>query len=188
MICDTIAEEILLDQIICGLAVKNSILCLKPNKTDNLFIKWPNDVLLNEGNGFGKLSGLLIESATIGDNHTVILGVGVNLSGTNNSEDFTMSFLDNLEQETDFSELKNIISVFLAGYFEDIPGLPAFKRTTVMDTINQEIQKTFNSATQVSLEDNLISKVSLTDLGYLEITTSEGRILCDDGDDLIWEF
>ena len=188
VICDTIAEEILLDQIICGLAVKNSILCLKPNKTDNLFIKWPNDVLLNEGNGFGKLSGLLIESATIGDNHTVILGVGVNLSGTNNSEDFTMSFLDNLEQETDFSELKNIISVFLAGYFEDVPGLPAFKRTTVMDTINQEIQKTFNIATQVSLEDNLISKVSLTDLGYLEITTSEGRILCDDGDDLIWEF
>ena len=99
-----------------------------------------------------------------------------------------MSFLDNLEQETDFSELKNLISVFLAGYFEDVPWLPAFKRATVMDTINQEIQKTFNSATQVSFGDNLISKVSLTDLGHLEITTSEGRILCDDGDDLIWEF
>ena len=99
-----------------------------------------------------------------------------------------MSFLDNLEQETDFSELKNLICVFLAGYFEDVPGLPAFKRATVMDIINQEVQKTFNSAKQVSLEDNLISKITLTDLGYLEITTSEGRILCDDGDDLIWEF
>ena len=106
MISDTIAEEILLDQIICGLAVKNSISCLKPNKSDNLFIKWPNDVLLNEGNGFEKLSGLLIESATIGENNTVILGVGVNLAGTNTNDDFKMSFLDNSEQETDFSELK----------------------------------------------------------------------------------
>ena len=57
-----------------------------------------------------------------------------------------------------------------------------------MDTINHEIQKTFNGTKRVSLEDNLISKVLLTDLGYLEITTSEGTTLCDDGDDLIWEF
>ena len=31
VISDIISEEILLDQIICGLAVKNSISCLKPD-------------------------------------------------------------------------------------------------------------------------------------------------------------
>ena len=156
--------------------------------SENLFIKWPNDVMSNEQDGFGKLSGLLIESATIGEKHTVILGVGINLAGANANDDFAMAFLDDLEQETDFFELKNLICIFLAGYFEDVPGLPAFKRTTMLDTINQEIKKTFSIAKQVSFEGNLISEVSMTDLGYLEITTSEGRILCDDGDNLFWEF
>ena len=188
VISDIISEEILLDQIICGLAVKNSISCLKPDMSENLFIKWPNDVMSNEQDGFGKLSGLLIESATIGNKHTVILGVGINLAGANANDDFAMAFLDDLEQETDFFELKNLICIFLAGYFEDVPGLPAFKRTTMVDTINQEIKKTFSIAKQVSLEGNLISEVSMTDLGYLEITTSKGRILCDDGDTLFWEF
>lgn len=188
VISDTITKEILLDQIVCGLAVKNSISCLKPSISEDLLIKWPNDIMSTEQNSFGKLSGLLIESATIGDNSNVILGVGLNFSGTNTNDDFTMSFLDHTEQETNFFEVKNLITLFLAGYFEEVPNLPAFKRITMMDKLNQEIQRTFSIASHVSIENKLISEMALNELGYLAVKTSEGFKLCDDSDSLIWEF
>lgn len=58
-------------------AIKKILIELKlPQK--NLFIKWPNDILLIENQTIGKLSGILIESNYEVNLWKVVIGIGLN--------------------------------------------------------------------------------------------------------------
>ncbi len=64
---------------IAALALKKALSRLDPDLSRRLFLKAPNDVLLDER----KLAGILVELGSLGDRITwVIIGVGVNLSQT----------------------------------------------------------------------------------------------------------
>ena len=45
----------------------------------DIFLKWPNDVLLRQGNSYAKIAGILIELASDRRGTQVIIGVGLNL-------------------------------------------------------------------------------------------------------------
>ncbi len=59
---------------VAGLAVHKTISTLLKTTTNTLFIKWPNDIILNDS----KLAGILIESIS----DYLIIGIGVNIRET----------------------------------------------------------------------------------------------------------
>ncbi len=72
------ARSPVLNQI-TALALKKALCRLDPRLCARLFLKAPNDVLLDER----KLAGILVELGSLGDRMTwTIIGVGVNLSQT----------------------------------------------------------------------------------------------------------
>lgn len=62
-----------------ALAVRDAcVACGAPGAS--LALKWPNDVLLAKGQGWGKLSGLLLELVAEGARRALLIGIGVNLA------------------------------------------------------------------------------------------------------------
>ncbi|MEZ6063240.1 MAG: biotin--[acetyl-CoA-carboxylase] ligase [Planctomycetaceae bacterium] len=62
--------------LLTGLAVRNAVAPLVPNRTTA--IKWPNDVLVGEQ----KICGILAEQHNAGDRCGVIIGIGVNVNNS----------------------------------------------------------------------------------------------------------
>ena len=55
---------------------------LEPGDARRFGIKWPNDVMLDDGSGWKKLAGVLVESEISGDGeYRVVIGVGLNWFG-----------------------------------------------------------------------------------------------------------
>jgi BirA family biotin operon repressor/biotin-[acetyl-CoA-carboxylase] ligase len=70
---------------VSSLAVYNAIktLALRQNKTIDLGLKWPNDVLISES----KVSGILLETLKYSGAHWLIIGIGVNVKHSPDIED-----------------------------------------------------------------------------------------------------
>ena len=83
-------------QILAGICVKDAISSLLDEQDfEKIILKWPNDLLIYGSNTWKKVCGILVESRTSGDNASVVLGIGINLSGSKNSaHDFEMGVLD----------------------------------------------------------------------------------------------
>ncbi|GIV78771.1 MAG: biotin--[acetyl-CoA-carboxylase] ligase [Litorilinea sp.] len=68
--------------MVAGLAVLEAIAGLDPRLASQVWLKWPNDVLLGaEGAQAGKVAGILIETAfQQGELHYAVLGMGINVN------------------------------------------------------------------------------------------------------------
>lgn len=94
--------EISLFPLICGLVVCEVIdeFC-----NTNTYIKWPNDVILNQK----KLCGILCESVICANNMNVICGIGVNVNSTKDSflkNDLTYATSLKIETGKSFDRIK----------------------------------------------------------------------------------
>lgn len=59
---------------VVALAVQDAVSAVAPGLSEQLRLKWPNDLLL----GGAKLSGILIEAESVGGVSTMVAGIGVN--------------------------------------------------------------------------------------------------------------
>ncbi len=50
-----------------------------PQGPARIGLKWPNDLWLRGPAGFGKLAGILVETATLGNTRYVVMGAGINI-------------------------------------------------------------------------------------------------------------
>ena len=68
--------------MLAGVAVVRAILSLVPDLTDEIGLKWPNDVLLGEDLAHGrKVAGILIETSYRNDEmQCAVVGVGINVN------------------------------------------------------------------------------------------------------------
>ncbi|MFW5792842.1 MAG: biotin--[acetyl-CoA-carboxylase] ligase [Bacteroidota bacterium] len=70
-----VEEQFYLNKCI-SLAVRDSI-SLMLNRKNNVFIKWPNDIFINDR----KIAGILIENSIMGDKITKsVIGIGINVN------------------------------------------------------------------------------------------------------------
>lgn len=62
--------------LLTGVAVFEAIESLAVNNSDELWLKWPNDIML----GTAKAGGVLVESTTFSDETVVVIGIGLNVA------------------------------------------------------------------------------------------------------------
>ena len=114
---------------------------------DNLFIKWPNDILVNNK----KICGILLEGKINNDSKMVVIGIGININQivfNNEINDITTSLKKELDKDFDIDELINElvhilitdIEVFLNGSDEFIKYI-----RTYLFGINKLIEYTRNN-------------------------------------------
>lgn len=114
---------------------------------DNLYIKWPNDILVNNK----KICGILLEGKINNDSKMVVIGIGININQivfNNEINDITTSLKKELDKDFDIDELINElvhilitdIEVFLNGRYEFIKYI-----RTYLFGINKLIEYTRNN-------------------------------------------
>jgi len=83
--------------LVAGIAVFESVRAVAAGGPDGLRLKWPNDVLV----GGDKLSGILVESTTIGQQAIAVIGIGLNLTSHPEGLDYPATCLGRHHSTTD---------------------------------------------------------------------------------------
>ena len=67
--------------LVTGLAIRNAALKLQPAFAHEIYLKWPNDVILVRQGRAGKLAGVLLEGEQVGATRRIVIGIGLNWRG-----------------------------------------------------------------------------------------------------------
>jgi len=85
----------------------------------NLFIKWPNDVLMLQNNTIGKLAGILIETIYNTEQYKVVIGIGLNWKGVPSIEDDKIKFPPVALFNVDFEKSTSFFIDYLFNKFNE---------------------------------------------------------------------
>ena len=176
-------------QILAGICVKESILALTSKGSDDeILIKWPNDLLVHNSSRWKKVCGILAESRTSGENTSVVLGIGINLSGTESTgHDFEMGFLESFSENIEFEDLRVAIDASLASYFEQKDLISNTHVEELLERINIEIRKSIYYLKEPLYRNKQVSFKSILNDGRMKVIDRNGEIITiDDGESLEW--
>lgn len=67
--------------LVAGLAIRNAALKLQPAFAHEIYLKWPNDVILVRQGRAGKLAGALLETEQLAATRRIVIGIGLNWRG-----------------------------------------------------------------------------------------------------------
>lgn len=168
--------------LLTAFSIYKTILNFFPEHKDNLKIKWPNDIYLENN----KIAGILIESNSNTDSESIIaLGIGVNLSGQKASDkDFSYSFLTN----TKFENEKKI--KFIESLINEINNLePIFKdKVKFLETLNliDQISYLKNKEIQFLYENEIRTGkyIGIDSNGFLNLLSNNDTITLLDYSDI----
>jgi len=176
-------------QILAGICVKEAIMALVDEKDfEKILLKWPNDLLIYDSGKWKKVCGILVESRTSGDDTSVVLGIGINLSGSKNSDsDFEMGFLDSFSKQISFEDLTSAIDASLASSFENKDAINNRNNERLLKRINDEVKNTFTKLNNPFYRNIEVDFKSILGNGKLEISGPDGEsFTIDDGESLEW--
>ena len=177
-------------QILAGICVKESILALdRTISSEEVLIKWPNDLMIREMSRWKKFCGILVESRTSGSETSVVLGIGVNLSGKENDDQtFEMGFLDSLSNEIDFEDLRLAIDASIASYFEEKDLIFNHDSDYYLELINFEIKNSIKRFKNLFYRNMPVTFKSILSDGRMELIVENGDIfIVDDGESIDWQ-
>lgn len=155
-------------QLSGGLAVINTI------KNDQLKLKWPNDILIDNR----KLCGVLVEGKSSHESTKVVLGIGINLEASN-------KIINGKEISTlcevrrfNFHQLDQMLNSELASLIEEGNDLPPVN----FHSIKKEILGQMKLLGRPKYEQVIYENFDLNDSGELIL----GDHIIDDGEDIEW--
>ncbi|CAD2075592.1 biotin--[acetyl-CoA-carboxylase] ligase [Phocicoccus pinnipedialis] len=139
--------------------------------TDEIVLKWPNDVYLNGK----KVSGLLTEYYNSGDEEGIILGIGINLNPTRHELVETAITL------SDVFESKVNIQVFTHQLLKKVNHYYGLYRSVPFSKVREEYLKYSNALgnefTFTTLDEQFKGKaVDIDDRGFLKVYDESGKI------------
>ena len=76
------------------------ILCLNNYIKENIYIKWPNDIIVNHS----KIAGIMTEIVEHNDIKYVILGIGINLATSPQLTNYKTCCVNNYNSEFKYEE------------------------------------------------------------------------------------
>lgn len=139
--------------------------------TDDIIIKWPNDLLLNGK----KISGILTEIYTDNEDKAIILGIGININRTR------CTLLETATTLEDITESKISIPLFLSRllvkiekyytlYLNESFSVVRDKYITYFNALGREFRITTNN------EQFLGTAVDIDEKGFLKVFDESGKI------------
>ena len=176
-------------QILAGICVKDAISALLDEQDyEKILLKWPNDLLIYDSGKWKKVCGILVESRTSGDNTSVVLGIGINLSGSKNIDyDFEMGFLDSFSRQIKFEDLTSAIDASLASYFENKHAISNLNQKDTLELINDEVKNTFTALKKPFYRNIEVDFKRILNNGEMDIFGPDGELFTiDDGESLEW--
>lgn len=114
---------------------------------DNLYIKWPNDILVNNK----KICGILLEGKINNDSKMVVIGIGININQivfNNEINDITTSLKKELDKDFDIDELiEKLVHILITDIEAFLNGSDEFIKyiKTYLFGINKLIEYTRNN-------------------------------------------
>ena len=154
-------------QLSGGLAV------LKTVGDNRLKLKWPNDILFDNR----KLCGILVEGKTTSNITKVVLGIGINLKSTNETQDFEIASLDEII-DVSHSDFDSKLHCNLASLLENGENLPPIDFKKIRDEVLQHMTRYGNPIYNGTKYESF----SLNERGELLL----GNKTIDDGEDVDW--
>lgn len=154
-------------QLAGGLAVLNSI------NDSRLKLKWPNDILYDGR----KICGILVEGKSIGKENKVIVGIGINLKGSVNFEQFEIASMDEIS-EISHDEIDARLNIELSSLLEQKENLPPVD----FDNIKKQVHELMIAYGNPKFEGKIYEDFELNECGELVL---DGKIV-DDGEDVEW--
>lgn len=114
---------------------------------DNLYIKWPNDILVKNK----KICGILLEGKINNDSKMVVIGIGININQivfNNEINDITTSLKSELDKDFDIDELiEELVHILITDIEIFLNGSDEFIKyiRTYLFGINKLIEYTRNN-------------------------------------------
>ena len=157
--------------LMSGVAVCDTLvgLGLKPD------IKWVNDILVNER----KISGILAETVETNIGLAVVVGIGINLTGSNFPEEIS-ELATSIEQETlvkaDAGELASALTRYLAYFYEILNNRSG--PSEIIGHWRQRSSYFSGKSVRVTISDGGFTGVTdgLEDNGALRVKTLDGSV------------
>ena len=176
-------------QIIGGYAV------MKANQSigvpdASMALKWPNDVILYDGQNAGKVAGVLVEGRSKGTTAKIVIGIGVNLlKEESEQKHFPIADLSPWMKPGNEGTYTSVLHAIMASYFERRDGIKSVEFPNIK--INLEIA--LKASTQILgnpfYRNNQWVIDGLTDDGNLRLVHPQhGTEIIADGEDLTWPF
>ena len=158
--------------LIAGLVCINSISQL--NDFIELGLKWPNDIFIKGR----KVGGILAESRSSSEGFRAVLGIGINMIGTNKKMDFPLASLDELAS-IPIEQFHLRLHAELSSLIEEREDLPPVNYSQLRDDVLFHLRK-FGKPI---LDGNMFNDFTLNKDG--ELVLSDGHIV-KDGEDISW--
>ena len=134
---------------------------------------------------------MLIESISKGDVSETVIGIGINLSKSENMPVYEMpaSFADSLDKEIKRKILQSEIDCRLAGLFDQSPIIPKANFLALTKLANQSINEGFIAPKNLLYRNKKVSFHSVNLDGFVIICDQNNQlIICDEGESLKWDF
>ena len=154
-------------QLAGGLAFLNSI------KDIRLKLKWPNDILFENR----KICGILVEGKSIGKNTKVVIGIGINLRGDENFEDFEIASLDEIS-DISHDTIDARLNIELSSMLEEKDDIPPVD----FEGIKKQVHDLMLDCGKPKFEGKIYQKFELNERGELVLD----GVIVDDGEDVEW--
>lgn len=168
-------------QLLVGHHVQMLLCSYSGADSDAFCLKWPNDLFVRSQYGWNKCGGVLFEARTTGTNHRIVLGLGLNLEG---AEPF--GSLHEVLPGVRHDELMKSLHAMVASLFDTtVPECLAENRF-YFDDLKIEIQRAESNLGPLIYRNKTSHFSDLDRAGRLLVTESEGEVLVDDPDALIW--
>ena len=176
-------------QILVGLSVIETINCLTKNSVE-IILKWPNDVLVSFGGEWRKVSGILIESKSSGDDNVIVAGIGINISGEYNENfDIPVGFVKELSEEINYENINVVLNAILASNFERIETIPELSFPQLERQINNQVEKAFTKLKQPLYRNSTIEFLRILEDGSIEVLNQkQERLIIDDSESVSWNY
>lgn len=179
-------------QIILGYLVKQSFESVKrKSKETEVVLKWPNDLIILTPEKSGKVSGVLVESVSIGENTTTVAGIGVNISeGRETVEhNFSIGYADWFSDQLTSAYIQTQLHCRMASVFESRMDLASMNFTAIKKLAFSAIKNGFMASSIVSYRNEPMTFRRLNDDGTISlIDSNETEVIVGDGESLDWSF
>ena len=102
------------EHFLCTAVAANSIiLCLNNYIKENIYIKWPNDIIVNDS----KIAGIMTEIVEHNDIKYVIIGIGINIATSPQLSNYKTCCVNNFNSKYIYEEfLFNFFQTFFSEY------------------------------------------------------------------------
>ena len=137
------------------------------NKNIKCFIKWPNDILINDK----KVCGILLESISSKHINDIIIGIGINVNTTFFNDELNNKATSLKQILNKDININNIISSFIH-YFDELYNDFIHNGNIYLDIIKQN---NYLKGKTVSINNEIGIVIDILDNGNLLIQTKDGN-------------